>query len=103
MCLSVRLLFLQPTRSPSRGSLHAPSPPVLISADILRKNEALDRMCKPIATRPAPPKPVAVPTPKPAAPESEPAPMESEPAMPELVAEEVVDAAAPAADIAMEV
>lgn len=77
-------------------------PPVLISADILRKNEALDRMCKPIATRPAPPKPVAVPTPKPAAPESEPAPMESEPAMPELVAEEV-DAAAPAADIAMEV
>lgn len=64
--------------------------PVLISADINRKSEALDRMCKYIATRPAPPKVVPAPAPKPA--EAEPAPMESEPsteAAPEAAAEAV--------------
>ncbi|RRT79671.1 hypothetical protein B296_00025009 [Ensete ventricosum] len=35
--------------------------PVLLSADIKRKTEALDRFCKPIMTRPPPPKPQTAP------------------------------------------
>ncbi|RWW31596.1 hypothetical protein GW17_00003781 [Ensete ventricosum] len=35
--------------------------PVLLSADITRKTEALDRFCKPIMTRPPPPKPQTAP------------------------------------------
>ncbi|CAL9099766.1 unnamed protein product [Musa acuminata var. zebrina] len=36
--------------------------PVLLCADIKRKTEALDRFCKPIMTRPPPPKPQTPPT-----------------------------------------
>ncbi|KAJ7962974.1 putative Heat shock 70 kDa protein [Quillaja saponaria] len=44
--------------------------PVLLSADVRRKAEAVDRFCKPIMTKPRPAKPVAPETPPTAPPQS---------------------------------
>lgn len=55
--------------------------PVLVSADVIKKQQVLDRVCRPIVTKPAP-KPAAPPAPEPApaaaAGEEAPSPMEAE-------------------------
>jgi hypothetical protein len=64
---------------PARRRPQKHDEPLLVAADILKKRDVVERVCRPIASRKAPPPPKAEPAPQPEpAPAAE--PMEEEPA-----------------------
>ncbi|KXZ55613.1 hypothetical protein GPECTOR_2g1163 [Gonium pectorale] len=78
--------------------------PALLTADINKKRETVERVCKPIMSKPAPPPPSPAPAPEASAPDAtaaSPEPMESE-ASPGPEATPGADAAAPEGGQAME-
>ncbi|EPS72873.1 hypothetical protein M569_01884, partial [Genlisea aurea] len=54
-------------KNQQQDSLPKHAPPVLLSADVQRKAEAVDRFCKPIMTKPKPKPPTTKPETPPAA------------------------------------
>lgn len=64
-----------------QSSLPKHADPAFTTAEIVKKNDVVDRVCKPIATKPAPkpaPKPEPAPAPAAEQPAAEAAPMDAE-------------------------